>query len=112
MKHDDIRGACLGLVKSRLHRATARPTRAAALGWQLAQSQIALSDLAALCATWIADDKSPPCWRPSRLLRTLFAEYRHVRDAHAIHPLERDTMTALHRRSPAEDRRTTDYSTH
>lgn len=83
MKYDDVRGACLGLIKTRLHGSAGRATQAAALGWQLENSDVEAGELASLCAAWLSDPQAPTAspmhWQPSPLLRAFFTEYRRVR---------------------------------
>lgn len=117
MKYDDVRGACLGLIKSRLHGAAGRPTQAAALGWQLENGDVPVSELAALCAAWVADPNGAPHiqlplrWRPSPLLRAFFAEYKKVCDG-TVDKSPKRTTTAPRPRSHAADRRTAGFGSH
>ena len=113
MKYDDVRGACFGLIKSRLHGAAGRPTQAAALGWQLENGDVPARDLAALCAAWMADPDVLVArrWGPSPLLRAFFAEYRKVCHG-TVDDGPRRGPTAPRPRGHVADRRIASYLTH
>jgi hypothetical protein len=82
MKNPDVRSTCLALINSRLGGpAAGRAPRAAALGWQLAQGDVSLPEMVALCDAALAAAGSDGRWTVSDPLRILMSEYGCVRAA-------------------------------
>jgi len=82
MKNPDMRGTCLALIKSRLGGSTGgRAPRAAALGWQLAQSDMSLAEMVALCDAVLEAADPDGRWIVADPLRALLSEYGRVRIA-------------------------------
>lgn len=82
MKNPDVRGTCVALIKSRLSGpAGARAPRAAALGWKLAQSDVSLAEMAALCEPLLGAAPAEGHWALTEPLRALMSEYGRVRAA-------------------------------
>ncbi|MGH7787708.1 MAG: hypothetical protein ACRERC_12620 [Candidatus Binatia bacterium] len=82
MKNPDVRGTCLALIKSRLGGPSGgRAPRAAALGWQLAQGDVSLAEMVALCDAEIDAAGADGRWTVADPLRSLLTEYGCVRAA-------------------------------
>jgi len=80
---DDVRTACLALVKNRTIRSSAaRSPRPSALGWKLESGVVAPADLDALCESVsgaLSGAATLRHWAASASLRALLVEYRAVR---------------------------------
>jgi hypothetical protein len=91
MKNGDARGACIAIICIRVSGTNGvRPPRAAALGLRLEQGDLPAEELAALCASAIANlplggqANAAPHWLPSDALRALLDEYQRVQERAAL----------------------------